>query len=299
MRVLITGGSGYVGSAVRDAFVRAGHDVTAIVRTPDKARVVGAAGAKGIVADLADPESYKAVAEAHDVIVHAAEAKPAERQAIDRTAIETLLAAAGGRHRPSVFLYTSGVWVLGNTPHPADEGAQVDPVAHVAWRPEHEQLVLAGAGNGLRTLVIRPGIVFGGQGGIVGDLLKDASNGLIRVIGDGANRWPLVYDRDLAELYVRLAAAHDASGIFHANDEGDERVNDIVEDIAAHMPVRPDIRHMPLKEARVKLGPKADALALDQVVRSARARAIGWAPTLRSVSGNVPRLLEEWGAGRR
>ena len=103
---------------------------------------------------------------------------------------------------------------------------------------------------------------------------------------------------DLAELYGRLATEPDARGIFHANDEGDERVNDLVEAISSHVPVRPDIRHVPLPEARAKQGAYAAALALDQVVRSPRARALGWAPALRSVSGNVPRLLEEWRAGQ-
>ena len=55
---------------------------------------------------------------------------------------------------------------------------------------------------------------------------------------------------------------------------------------------------MPLEEARAKMGPYADALALNQIVRSPRARAIGWAPTLHSVSGNVARLLEEFRAAR-
>ena len=78
------------------------------------------------------------------------------------------------------------------------------------------------------------------------------------------------------------------------NDEGDETVNDIVEAIANHVSSRPDIRHVPLDEARAKLGPYADALALDQRLRSPRARALGWAPTLRSVGGNVARLFEEY-----
>jgi nucleoside-diphosphate-sugar epimerase len=128
----------------------------------------------------------------------------------------------------------------------------------------------------------------------VGDLFKAASNGLIRVVGDGNNRWPLVYDRDLADLYARLSVQDDASGVFHANDEGDERVNDIVSAIAPYLPVRPDVRHVPIEEARTKSGTVAEALALDQVVRSPRARAIGWTPSLRSVAGNAARLLEEW-----
>jgi hypothetical protein len=62
--------------------------------------------------------------------------------------------------------------------------------------------------------------------------------------------------------------------------------------------MRPDIRHVPLPEARTKMGAYADALALDQRVRSPRARALGWSPTLHSVSGNVARLMEEFRARR-
>ena len=46
------------------------------------------------------------------------------------------------------------------------------------------------------------------------------------------------------------------------------------------------------------MGPYADALALDQIVRSPRARALGWAPTLTSVAGNAARLFEEWKSGK-
>ena len=61
--------------------------------------------------------------------------------------------------------------------------------------------------------------------------------------------------------------------------------------------MRPDVRHVPLDEARKKLGAYADALALDQRARSGRARALGWSPSLHSVSANIPRLLEEFRRG--
>jgi nucleoside-diphosphate-sugar epimerase len=175
-----------------------------------------------------------------------------------------------------------------------DETAQPNPGELLGWRPAHEQLVLQAAGPNLRTSVIRPGIVYGGNRGIVSDLLKNALNGLIRVIGTGDNHWPLVYDRDLADLYVRAASLPEASGVYHANDEGDETVNAIVEGIVHHLSMPPDVRHVPLKEARNNLGAYADALALDQRVRGPRARALGWSPTLHSVGTNVPRLLEEF-----
>ena len=124
--------------------------------------------------------------------------------------------------------------------------------------------------------------------------MKNALNGLIRVIGTGENYWPLVYDRDLADLYVRVATLTGGSGIYHGNDEGDETVSAIVDGIAGHLSMRPDVRHVPLEEARKKLGAYADALALNQRARGPRARALGWSPTLHSVGTNVPRLLEEF-----
>jgi nucleoside-diphosphate-sugar epimerase len=296
MRIFLTGGSGYVGSAVLDAFVRAGHQVDALVRTPEKAAEVQARGGKPVLGDLMSPASYADAAAAADGVVHAAVEYTARGPKIDAAALDVLLAPSSKCGR--FVIYTSGVWVLGNCPSPADESAPLNPAEMVAWRPAHEARVLNTAGMGIRPVVIRPGLVYGGSRGIVGDVFKDAANSLIRIVGTGDNHWPLVYERDLAELFVRLASAAGASGVFHANDEGDERVNDIVAAIAAHAKTRPSVRHLPITEARKKMGPYADALALDQVVRSPRARALGWNPSLHSVGGNAARLFEEWRRGR-
>jgi len=215
----------------------------------------------------------------------------------DAKALDTLFSAAkstGGHPR---VVYTSGVWVLGSSSAPADERATLAPAAHSAWRMAHEQRVLAA--TGLTPVVVRSGIVYGGTRGIVGDLLRDGVNGLIRIIGDGRNRWATIYDRDLADLYVRLVTAPDVSGTYHATDEADESVLDIVEALSRNTTHKPDVRFVPLEEARAKLGTYADALAMDQVVRSPRARALGWTPSLRSVGGNMPRLLEEWRNGQK
>jgi nucleoside-diphosphate-sugar epimerase len=294
MRVFLTGATGYIGSAVLESLVRAGHKVTALVRDPEKAARLSARGVTTVAGELGTPKTYVPVLQDAEAIVHAAFESSPRGVEKDRAAIETLLAG-----NPPVFVYTSGVWVLGNTTKPADEETPLDPAPHVAWRPSHEQMALNQSTNGARRIVVRPGIVYGGARGIVSDILKDALNGMMRVIGPGKNRWPTVYARDLGELYARLLEAPEAQGIFHANDETDERVNDIVEAIAEHMTQRPDIRHMPLPEARRKLGTYADALALDQRVRSPKAKALGWAPSLSSITANVPRLFEEYRRGQR
>jgi len=304
MRIFLTGATGYIGAAVLDALVRAGHDVTALVRNNEKARRVAKRGAHPVIGNMAEPDSYGASAGAQDGYIHTAfDARSGQGPSIDRIVLDAILAAArrprtAGSGAPArrFVIYTSGVWVLGRTPEPATEEAPTNPVDHVAWRPDHEQVIIDAHTERLRTVVVRPGIVYGGGEGIVADLFKAASNGLVRVVGDGNNHWPLVYDRDLGDLYARLAAREDVGGVVHANDEGDERVNDIVDAIKPYVSVKPDVRHVPIEEARSKMGTYADALALDQVVRSPRAHALGWTPTLHSVAGNAARLIEEWRA---
>jgi len=302
VRIFLTGATGYVGSTVLDALLRGSHDVTALVRDPEKAERVSLRGVHPIVGELSVPSSYADAAETCDAIIHTAYESSKRGPEVDRQAVEVLLGAAirkSAKGHSVSFVYTSGVWVLGNTSGQATEDAHVQPTQLVAWRPEHEQFVLdAGRGRTLRTAVVRPGIVYGGGRGIVADLLKDAANGLVRVIGDGQNHWACVYDRDLADLYLRVATNPEASGVFHANDEADERVMDIVEAVARHAKMEPDVRHVPIEEARTKMGPLADALVLNQIVRGPRSRALGWTPTLRSVTGSVARLLEEFRSTR-
>jgi nucleoside-diphosphate-sugar epimerase len=296
MRIFLTGATGQIGLAALDALVRGAHAVTALVRTPEKANIAAARGARPIIGDLAVPPSYQAVAADHDAYVHTAFDRSPRGPGIDRTAVETLLPLA--RRARGTFVYTSVVWVLGNTRGLAAEDAPLDPAPMVSWRPAHERLVIEAGGDGLRTSVVRPGIVYGGARGIVADMLRDAQNGLMRVVGHGNNHWPLVYDRDLGELLLRLVEIRDAAGVYHANDECDERVNDLVEAIRSHRLIRPDVRYMPLAEARSKIGPLADALALDQIVRSPRARALGWIPSIHSVGRNAARLFDEWRRGQ-
>src|SRR5262245_1188597 len=306
MRIFLTGATGYIGTAVLDALVRGSHDVTALVRNNEKARRVAKRGAHPVIGSLEDPESFRGSVDAQDGYVHAAyDGRSGRGPAIEKAALEVLIAAAkrprtSGNAGPDkrFIIYTSGVWILGRTLEPAAEDAPINPIAYSAFRQAHEKMVLDAGGDHLRTIVIRPGVVYGGGEGMVGEIFKSASNGLVRVVGDGNNHWPLIYDRDLADLYARLAAHPGAAGIYHATDEGDERVNAIVAAIKPYLQVKPDVRHVPIEEARNKMGAYADALALDQVVRSPRARALGWTPSLHSVAGNAARLLEEWRASR-
>ncbi len=158
--------------------------------------------------------------------------------------------------------------------------------------------MLDAGGDRLRAIVVRPGVVYGGGNGMSATSSSPratawfASSATATITG----RWSTTAISATSTRGWPRAA--DAAGVYHANDEGDERVNDIVSAIKPYLPVKPDVRYVPIEEARTKMGAYADALALDQVVRSPRARALGWTPTLHSVAGNAARLLEEWRASR-
>src|SRR5512135_3513238 len=164
MRIFLTGATGYIGGAVLDALMRGGHDVTALVRTNEKAKRVAKRGAHPVIGTLADPDSFRGAAEAQDGYIHAAfDYSAGGGPAVEQAALEVILAAAkrprtGGASAPKRFvIYTSGVWILGRTLEPAAEDAPINPIAMAAFRPAHERLVLDAAGEHLRTIVVRPG----------------------------------------------------------------------------------------------------------------------------------------------
>jgi nucleoside-diphosphate-sugar epimerase len=161
MRVFLTGGTGYIGSAVLDALVKSGHQVTALVRDSEKAERLEARGALPVLGDLGTPARYLARATELDAVVHTAMAEPPRGPALERVFLEAMLPALAEAGGPRRFVYTSGIWVLGPRGVAADEDAAPNPVPHVAWRAEHEALVLAAAGATLTTTIIRPGIVYG------------------------------------------------------------------------------------------------------------------------------------------
>src|SRR5688572_12498416 len=140
MRIFLTGATGYIGSAVLDALLRAGHDVTALVRDPEKAERLAVRGVQPVLGELSKPASYTPAAENCDGIIHTAYENSKRGQKVDRQGIEALLGSAirrSSKGLPVSLVYTSGVWVLGNTTGQAAEDAPVRPTPFVAWRPEH------------------------------------------------------------------------------------------------------------------------------------------------------------------
>lgn len=288
MRVFVTGATGYIGAAVCRALKARGHDVAGLTRGDAGARKLKALGARPVVGDAKAPESYKKEAQAAEALVHAAVEYGSAMIEADRLAVETLLKAG----KP--LIYTSGVWVLGARPDvAADEDAPLTPLDAVAWRPAHEQQALRGG-----AVVLRPGCVYGGRGGLYGRMIQDAVEGKpVTLVGEGNNRWASVALDDLAGLYVLLVEKKVQRAIFHATDGAAEPLRRGAEALAAAAGGG-GVKAVAAPEAAEKLGPLAQALAVDQLVSSDKARReLGWKANGAGVAARAVELVKAWKAG--
>lgn len=284
MRVLLTGGTGFVGSSVLAALLVAGHDVTAVVRTDEAAKKVSSAGATAVVHVLPDTEWLTRQLRASDGAIHTATPDDGSGAAFDDSVIDAVVAAYAGTDKR--YVHTGGVWV-----HGAGEAITEDTPIHApaitAWREEREQRVLH---SEFTTSLIEPGIVFGYGKGIPNTITAAprSASGALHLIGGGDQHWTTVHVDDLADLYVSVLE----------NAPGGERYlgvsgqNPTVRELG-QVVVGPDgaVEPEDVAETRARLGaPFADALLLDQQATGLKARlTFGWDP-------HRPSLVQELGS---
>jgi nucleoside-diphosphate-sugar epimerase len=294
MKVFMTGGTGYIGSSVALALKKAGHDVLALVRDEAKAQALKSAGVKLVKGDLGNPAGYAGAAWGRAAFVNLAQDYSPAGVELDKktiTSAKDLLRGQVG----ATFIYTSGCWVQGATDGVADETAPLHPARAVAWRPAHEQMALDTAKDGIRSVVVRPGIVYGGKGGITGMFFGSAlKSGAAQTVGEGANHWPMVHVDDLAELYVRLVERAPAGSVFNAIDASHLTQREIAE--AASRAAGKDGK---VAASAPDGSPYHEALLLDQHLSSEKARNdLDWRPRHESFVAEAEPLFKAWKAAR-
>lgn len=261
MRVFVTGATGFIGSAVVQELIGAGHQVLGLARSDKAAKSLVDAGAQVHRGSLEDLESLRSGAASADGVIHAAffhafsHANLSTRLKVmfggrpsgifarfmaatletDRRAIRALGTALAGRDRALVTIFGTMGLTAGQ---PGTEEDASNPNAVGGPRGRAEQEVMELASQKVRASVVRlPPTVHGdGDYGFVPRLIGIArKKGFSAYIGDGHNRWPAVHRLDAAHL-LRLALEKGEAGArYHAVAEEGVPVREIAEVIGRRL----------------------------------------------------------------
>lgn len=292
MRIFVTGATGWVGSAVVEELIAAGHQVVGLARSEKSAEKLVATGASAMRGAIEDLDVLRSAAIETDGIIHTAFnhddwSRFAENSATEKAAIEALGEALEGTHKP--LIVTSGVALLARGRLATEEDTA--PPAPDSFPRSPETIVEALKSSSVRACAIRlaPSVHGVGDRGFVPRLANIArEKGVSAYIGSGQNRWPAVHRRDVARLFS-LALSNPEAGPFHAVAEEGIALKDIAEAIGRQLGL--PVASVTADEAHTQFGQFgwfAQFVSLDAPTSSARTREImGWAPKERGLLADL------------
>jgi UDP-glucose 4-epimerase len=280
MRVVVTGGAGFIGSHVLDRLAAHGHEAVVfdLVRSPH--HVPGTF--ETAIGDITDTDAAGRALRGSDAVIHLAAVAdvndvvtdPVRAGHVNVLGTQTILEAAR-REGVSRVVYGSTVWVYGNSPA---EGV-LDEDSPLAL-PDHLYTATKIAGEmyarsysslyGLEQTILRFGIPYGPRArpaAVVPAFVARAARGdALTIAGDGRQTRQFVYVEDLAEgIVVGLtpAAAGRTYNLVGAEETSVREIADAVCEVVAAVP----IVHVEERPADVRLGSISGARA---------ARELGW-----------------------
>ncbi len=226
--VLVTGGSGYVGSVLVPRMLAAGHRVKVLdlyLYDPDPLKAVkGHAGLEEIKGDIRDDKLVRQAMSGCDTVIHLAcisndpsfDLDPSLGRSINYDCFEPMLKAAqnAGVNR---FIYASSSSVYGVKDAPeVHEGMSLEPLTDYSkYKALCEEVLAKYQAPGFTTVTVRPATVCGFSPRqrldvIVNILTNHAVNaGVVKVLG-GAQKRPNIHIADMTDVYLLLLDAPDA-----------------------------------------------------------------------------------------
>lgn len=203
MRVLVTGGTGYLGSAIVRALDRAGHEPIAFARHATSARLPG----RQMDGDVRDRAAVARAVEHADAVCHTAalvslwRRRPAEFDEINVGGLRAVLDACRA-HRTPRILYTSSFLAL----PPADAPRPLAANDYQRTKTRALDVARAAAASGLPLVTVVPGVVYGPgpatEGNLVGRLVQDHLAGRLPGLVGATRPWSYAFADDVAEAHV-------------------------------------------------------------------------------------------------
>jgi UDP-glucose 4-epimerase len=268
LRVLVTGGAGFLGSHVVDALLARGDDVTVVDDLSTGARANVDRHADFAEADIANLSSLQRGIGSRriDAVVHCA-AKTKVVESMTKKALYERVIVGGTRNvvetsrrlGASIFVNIStGGAIYGETPVCADETVPVDPQSNYGrFKAKAEKLVES---SDFRAVTLRLANIYGPrqrtdlEGGVIAIFIGCWKRGEpITVFGDGSYERDYVYIADVVEsVLAALAAPH--AGVFNIGTGIATSVNTLVETLSSVLGRPPGVRKAPARPGEVLRG---------------------------------------------
>jgi len=203
MRVLVTGGTGYLGSAIVRALDRAGHAPVVFARHASAAGLPG----RAVDGDVRDTRTVTSAAATVDAICHTAalvalwRRDPSEFDAVNVGGLQSVLSATR-EHRLSRLVYTSSFLAL----PPADSPHPVTANHYQRTKVAARDVARRATADGLPVVMLYPGVIYGPgpatEGNLVGRLMRDHLAGRLPAVIGPERLWSYVYIDDVADAHV-------------------------------------------------------------------------------------------------
>lgn len=283
MQILMTGGTGFIGSRLLGELQTAGHELTVLVRDYAKARLVLGAGPE-LVRSLDEIDQGRQF----DAVINLAGAGIAEKRwtsARKKLLLSSRLQTTKAlvqlcqrlRQPPGLLLSASAVGFYGaHGPEPLTETSPVhDEFSHELCKRWEEQARKAES-LGVRVCILRLGVVLGQGGGMLGRLLPMFRLALGGRIGDGDQMLSWVHRADVIRAMQFLLASETESGVFNVTAPAAVTNREFTRELAAAVN-RPAVLPLPAPMVQLMFGEMGDRLLLHgQNVRPARLLALGF-----------------------
>ena len=213
MNALVTGATGFVGRHLVEALVEAGDTVTALVRSPEKGKLLGMSGVRLAPGHLGSMEALRSAVHGQEVIYHVAglvaARNEAEFLAVNRDGTLRLLEAAADAGRPRIVLVSS-LAAGGPVPRGTRRSGDEEAAPVTAYGRSKLAGERAERRAGLPWVILRPPAVYGPFDTEMLRVFRAVKLGVVPVFGGGAQELSLVYGPDLGRALVsagRTAAA--------------------------------------------------------------------------------------------
>jgi nucleoside-diphosphate-sugar epimerase len=281
MRIFVTGATGFIGSAIVQELIGAGHKVLGLSHNDASAKALANLKVEAHQGDLKDTDSLAAGTRACDGVIHTAFLQDfsdmAGNSETDKRAVEAIGAALAGSNRPFVIASPIAVVIPGTL---ATEDTPGSPKSLGAIRVPSEEAVIALASKGVRTSIVRlsPAVHDREKQGLVAMLIAlSKEKGVSAYVNDGLNRWPAVHRLDAAHLFVLALEKGSAGARYHAVGEEGVSLRDIAKNIAQHLHL-PSAAQSP-DEAAKHFGWLASFVGADLPASSTKTqKLLGWRP---------------------